>query len=230
MTTDVKTRHAQALAVVLVTSCVIAPMVSAPASASEFSNLGLKGTSDIQASQTASQVVDEVSAPAVASPAKKADADIIVVNQDLRSLIQDFARNLGVQAQISSAVRGKVQNRRLPSEPEGFLKALADEFTLGWFFDGPVLHVSSASEYATRLISLDRFKYDTLIEQMETVGLTTKRFSLRELPEANALLVTAPPQYVARVEVILEALKARQSSGDGIRVIRFGRTSRVEGS
>ncbi|MEM6666335.1 MAG: hypothetical protein AAF638_08025 [Pseudomonadota bacterium] len=161
--------------------------------------------------------------------ASTGSAGAIVVDQDLRSLLRDFGKRVGIRVKVEPGVRGRVRNARLPGDPEAFLAALGEAHDIDWFFDGDVLNVYPSSAAATRIIGLGNVRYDRLKAQLQESGLWTDRFPIRQMQEANAISLSGPPGYLARVEVIVESLKSGGGrSGGAVRVIRHGKVQFVD--
>lgn len=123
-----------------------------------------------------------------------------VVDQDLRVVLQEFGRNLGLRVALSDAVQGRVRGRLPELPPEQFLDHLARAFGLDWYFDGSVLSVSASSEAQTRFVKLRGLSVAALRDGLRRAGLLDARFALRAGPSADIAMVSGPPRYVALVE------------------------------
>ena len=147
-----------------------------------------------------------------------------VVDQDLRSLVGEYARDRGMTAQIGSDVRVRVANATLPLTPDRFVKALQDRYHVAAYFEGDRLVVADQSSAATRLIPLDALEFDRLKAQIAN-ALPAEAIALKHLPDSNSVLVTASAQLVAQVAGIIEASRSRADFGQ-VKVIRFGKISK----
>lgn len=129
----------------------------------------------------------------------------IVVDQDLRTVLEEFGRNTGVRVALSEGVQGRVRGN-LPQVPPGeFLEAVAKSYGLDWYFDGAVLHVSTTGEAGTRFIDLRGLSFSHLAAGLGQAGVTDPRFVLREGPSPGTVMVSGPPRYL---QLVVEAAAA----------------------
>lgn len=132
----------------------------------------------------------------------------LVVDQDLRAVLQEFGVNLDLRLVLSDAVQGHVRGRLPELPPRQFLDHLARVYGLDWYYDGLVLSVSAASEAATHLLPLKGVSADQLESGLAAAGLLDKRFPLHAGPTPDTALVSGPPRYVGLVEQSLKAMLA----------------------
>ncbi|MCC2113605.1 MAG: hypothetical protein KDJ16_16340 [Hyphomicrobiales bacterium] len=155
------------------------------------------------------------------------DGEVLIVDQDIASLIKDFAKKVGIRADISRGVRGRVRDLRLPTEPSAFLDELARRYQIDWYFEGNALHVSAISEAASRMIGLGNVDFDSVRTEVIAAGLDPDRFAMKNMEAAKAVMVSGPPSYIARVELIVESLVNGRPSGRTVRVMKFGYVQNV---
>lgn len=160
------------------------------------------------------------------SQVKAGDA-VYVVDQDLRSLLREFGKRIGANPVLSKGIEGRVKKAFIPTERQAFLDEMSRSYGIEWYFEGTTLHLSSRDEITSRLIGIKSLSVKTINSQIQKVDLNPARYPLQPVPEANAAMLTAPPSYIARVEIITESiLKAKKENGeDTIRFIKFGRKS-----
>ena len=162
--------------------------------------------------------------PASSTPLQNS---VYVVDQDLRTLLTEFSKRIGANAIMSKGLKGPVKKAFLPTDRQEFLEEMSRNHGVEWYFEGTTLHLSSRDEMTSRLIGIKSLTVDRINSQIRKVDLDPTRYPLQAVPEANAAMITAPPSYIARVEVISESiLKARRENGsDSIRFIKFGEKS-----
>lgn len=155
------------------------------------------------------------------------DGEVLIVDQDVASLIKDFAKKVGIRADISRGVRGRARDLRLPTEPSAFLDELSRRYQIDWYFEGNVLHVSASSEAASRMIGLGNVDFESVRTEVTAAGLDPDRFGMKNMDAAKAVMVSGPPSYIARVELIVESLVNGRPSGKTVRVMKFGYVQNV---
>ena len=132
----------------------------------------------------------------------------LVVDQDLRAVLQEFGANLDLRIVLSDAVQGRVRGRLPELPPRQFLDHLAQAYGLDWYYDGLVLSVSAASEAATHLLPLSGVSVERLEGGLAAADLLDRRFPLHAGPTPGTALVSGPPRYVGLVEQSLKAMLA----------------------
>ncbi len=152
---------------------------------------------------------------------------VYVVEQDLRAFLGDFARRMGLRADIAASVRGRLTKVKLPAEPMALLSELEKRHDIEWILEGELLKVSSRAELATRILPLGRITLEELLREMTAVGTDNSRYPLQKVGGSNAVIVTAPVQHVARIAALIETLKAGKSVGPDMKVIRAGVSQKV---
>jgi hypothetical protein len=152
---------------------------------------------------------------------------VYVVEQDLRAFLGDFARRMGLRADIAANVRGRLTKVKLPAEPMALLSELEKRHDIEWILEGELLKVSSRAELATRILPLGRITHEELVREMTAVGTDNSRYPLQKVGGSNAVIVTAPVQHVARIAALIETLKAGKSVGPDMKVIRAGVSQKV---
>ena len=135
----------------------------------------------------------------------------VVVDQDLRSVLQEFGSNLGLRLALSDGVQGRVRGRLPELPPRQFLDHLAQAYGLDWYYDGLVIAVSAVSEAATRFVPLQGFTVAALEDGLRTAGLLDTRFPVRPGPAGDVATVSGPPRYVDIVRQSLAAMVANRA-------------------
>ncbi|WP_188825698.1 type III secretion protein [Brucella endophytica] len=149
----------------------------------------------------------------------------VVLDQELRTALTEFGRNLGLPVVLSDAVNGRVRGRIEAKTAGEFLERLAGANGLTWYFDGSVLHVSADKEFMTRVIDSGRLSGEAVANEMRELGLADERFSLRAARNGNVISVSGPPAYIGVVGQLVERMQPEQIiAGDDprVRVFRGG--------
>lgn len=129
-----------------------------------------------------------------------ASFDYVVVDQDLRQVLQEFGRKLGLVIHLSDEVQGQVRNMASAPSAGAFLDTVAAEQNLVWFDDGVVLHVATADEVQTKIVPLGGASFDQLNTALGQLVVTGKRLGLRASATTGLVNITGPTDYVALVE------------------------------
>ncbi len=148
----------------------------------------------------------------------------VVVEQDVKEVLQELRRNLGLGAVISNKVSGTVRgSARHDDTAESFLRRLALEHDLVWYLDRDTLYVFAQEESVTQLLAarhLDAQRRNAIAKQWSAKG-SGVHVSVDE--SSRSLLVTGPPEFRARIAQIVAvppAPPAATGNGPGVTVFR----------
>lgn len=140
-------------------------------------------------------------------------------SKPLKEVLRDFASSQGMTLSMSNDIDGVVAGR-FDLKPENFIDMLSRSYGFSWYFDGVVLHVSSAKDVSSRLIKLSSGNTFQLREVLIRMGVMEKGFPIRFDHEANTALVQGPTQYVELVADIASHVEDR-SAKLGSSVVRI---------
>lgn len=123
----------------------------------------------------------------------------LIIDQDLRDVLVEFGRNLNVPTQVTPAIGGRRVKGPLHAAAgltaREFLQRLCDGYSLVWYFDGTVLHISSAEEIGTDLVRIDRSWSSDILKKLGDLGLSDPRFTVRVADDGGVLSVSGPPAF-----------------------------------
>lgn len=136
----------------------------------------------------------------------------MVVDQDLRTVLEEFGRNTGVRIALADGVKGRVRGSLPQAAPQEFLDAVTRSYGLDWYYDGAVLHVSTSGEAETRYLDLHGLPFAALASGLDKADLTDPRFVLRDGPAQGLVTVSGPPRYVRLVSEAATAMTAQRAA------------------
>jgi len=150
----------------------------------------------------------------------------MVIDQDIKGVLTEFGRNVGVPIDLSDQVKGRLRGRLAVAPAREFLERLCESYGLVWYFDGAVLHVSAKAEIRTELVSIGRLSPGEVSEKLNALGIADPRFPVRTTPDTGVVSVSGPPPFLSLVRQTLIALAPpppvrEDTHGDEIRVRVF---------
>jgi type III secretion protein C len=150
----------------------------------------------------------------------------MVIDQDIKGVLIEFGRNVGVPVDLSDQVKGRLRGRLAVAPAREFLDRLCESYGLVWYFDGAVLHISAKAEIRTELVSIGRLSPGAVGEKLNALGIADARFPVRSTQDAGVVSVSGPPPFVSLVRQTLTALAPpprvkEDNHGDEIRVRVF---------
>jgi type II secretory pathway component GspD/PulD (secretin) len=147
-------------------------------------------------------------------PIRAADGDwqqkpyhYVAIDQDLRSALAEFGRNLRVPVKLGDDVKGRLRAMPASGDAKGYLERLAQAHGLIWYFDGTTLHVDAQSALQTELVALNGTSPAQLDQMLRRLGVADSRFPLRSGGARGVIAVSGPPAYRHHVREALSQLK-----------------------
>jgi type II secretory pathway component GspD/PulD (secretin) len=133
----------------------------------------------------------------------------LVVDQDLRVVIEQFARNMNLPVRVSEDIathrlKGKVG----APNAKAFLQWLCDSYQLVWYFDGVTLHVLPQSLLQNSYLELGPVPLDELRQRLAGVGIADERFPFQPTGDLAFVSLAAPQAYTSAVRQVLDAMKS----------------------
>jgi len=146
-----------------------------------------------------------------------------VIDQDVKDVLMEFGRNIGVSVDVSEQVTGRLRGRLPVVTAKEFLDKLCESNGLVWYFDGSTLHVNTKAEVKTVLIDIGRVPSKQLTTRLTALGIADERFPVRTTPNGGVVSVSGPPSYVALVRQTLTAMARLASVPDNTRHVTIWR-------
>ena len=126
--------------------------------------------------------------------------------EDLPSLLREFAGGFSLALQLGPNVQGTVNGKFNTNSPTEFLNRLGGVYGFNWFVYGGTLFVSRSNDMKTRSVNSMGNSISALREALERLGVLDSRFGWGELPDQDIALVSGPPAYVDLVDRTVAAL------------------------
>jgi type III secretion protein C len=133
-----------------------------------------------------------------------------VIDQDLVAALQEFGSNMSIRMNISPEVRGRVQGPFPDLSAREFFDRILRHNNLEAYYDGSVLHVTSAKEVQSRLLVLGPVPFARFERVLNAFQITDTRYNVRRAPDADVALASGPPRFIALVEQTLTGLVAEE--------------------
>lgn len=149
--------------------------------------------------------------------------NFVVVDQNVRDTLIEFGRNNNISVRVTDAVRGRIHGSVTGLSPREFLDRVTKDNGLVWYYDGALLHVSSAAEVSTEIVTPLPASPDKAIEKLQASNILDDRFSVRPAGDGLSLAVTGPPAYRAAVIHAITTATAVLQKPRAVRVFRGGK-------
>ncbi|MCF5615593.1 type III secretion protein [Pseudomonas syringae] len=155
----------------------------------------------------------------------------VLVDQDIRGALTEFAQNLDLIVVFSEKVRGNARGTVRGATAGEFLGRLCDANQLSWYFDGNVLHIAGADEVGTRTFDLQGPRLAELQDYLARLEVSGQPMSSRVSPDNDSLFVSGPPAYLAQIQQRLDRQPVAEAAPvvreRGVRVFRGGVVTQV---
>ncbi|MCF5804948.1 MULTISPECIES: type III secretion protein [Pseudomonas syringae group] len=155
----------------------------------------------------------------------------VLVDQDIRGALTEFAQNLDLIVVFSDKVRGSARGTVRGKTAGEFLGRLCDANQLSWYFDGNVLHIAGADEVGTRVFDLQGAPLQELQDYLTRLEVSGQPMSSRVSPDNDSLFVSGPPAYLAQIQQHVDRQPVAEAAPvvreRGVRVFRGGVVTQV---
>ena len=150
----------------------------------------------------------------------------LVIDQDVKGVLVEFGRNVGLPVDVSDEVKGRLRGQISTATAREFLEGLCKSYGLIWYFDGTTLHVSAESEVRTDLVKVGPLSPAEAAEKLKALGVSDDRFPVRTTEDTGMVSVSGPPPFLSLARQTLIALASQVSPApeDRVRVFRGGPT------
>lgn len=148
------------------------------------------------------------------SPARAAEPNwppgpyrYFVIDQDLRTVLQEFGRHLNVPVRISETVGPtRIKGQLSASTARDFLEWICASYQLVWYFDGSILQVYHQSELRSEFFDRGPLPAEELTQRLERSGIADPRFPLRQTGDERLIAVVGPPSYLAKLRRVVASM------------------------
>ncbi|MBD8472950.1 type III secretion protein [Pseudomonas sp. CFBP 8770] len=158
----------------------------------------------------------------------------LIIDQDVRGVLQEMGSNLGFAVVISDAVKGKVRGKVAGDSAADFLAALSTANGLGWYFDGSTLFVDSANDTAARTFDTGTLSAAAVQGALAPLLAGGPRARLSVDASARRVSAAGAPGYLSLIDEQLAALRpplrhtaASQPAARSVRIFRGGAETQV---
>ena len=159
--------------------------------------------------------------------------EYVVINQDVRGILTEFGRNIGIPVMLTDKVSGRLHGdpgdrttgNSTPQSAGQFLNSLAKANDLTWYFDGSILYVSADQEFSTQLIDVGGLSAQEVVAELKRLSLMDERFGVRAGGNASTISVSGPPAFIKIVRELVNTMRPLPAvAGDDprVRVFRGG--------
>src|SRR5262245_18897059 len=95
----------------------------------------------------------------------------VVIDQELKDVLTEFAHQTGTPITIDPAVKGRVRGSWPSLTPRGFIKEMATRQGFTLYYDGERLNITPADSTQSRVISLGRVNPEKLTAALDRLGV-----------------------------------------------------------
>lgn len=129
----------------------------------------------------------------------------------LANVLRDVGAHQGVPVIVSQKIDDSFIGSLNGVHPAQAFDRLATLHHLAWYFDGQTIHVYKADEFGSRLVAPTYLKIESLIQQLNFVGVLDKRYcQVREVSGSNAMEIHGLPVCLERVEKLARELDTQK--------------------
>jgi type II secretory pathway component GspD/PulD (secretin) len=158
----------------------------------------------------------------------------LVIDQDVRNVLEELASNLGIGLAMADEVKGKVRGKVRGETAEGFLAAICAASGLSWYYDGTTLFVDNAAGNARRTFDIHVLPTARVQQALAALSSGGARSGLQVDERQHQVVASGPRGYLQLIDRQLAALlPAAQPSNrerplpGSVRIFRGGAQTEV---
>ena len=130
---------------------------------------------------------------------------ITVQEKPLKEFLQDLFAFAGITAVFSDKVRGSVSGQFTETADKTF-DDIVRAYGLLPYYDGSVMHISSASQVQSKSIKTDPELVDQILTQIIKLDLTDSRQSIQVIKKSGLIKARGSAQFVLDIEELVESI------------------------
>lgn len=140
------------------------------------------------------------------SEARPVALDYLIVGQDVATLFEVIARDVGMRLDLSDKVNGTLVDTRLTGARDEVMDAATGKLDLDWFAFNGVIYVSNRSDALARIVRLGGLKADRVLNVLIESGLAVERLDIKPSADGASLALSGPPKLLALAEAMIEGI------------------------
>lgn len=139
-----------------------------------------------------------------------AEVDLYVVGAPVKSVLEQVMLALGAEAKIADGVHQIATSYRVAGNKARIFTDMTKAFDLVFFEFNGIVYVSSTVDMITKIIKIEGSSSEYAIAALRESGLPLGRFSVAPVAGSNAIVVTAPKDFVVLAEALLLSMSPEQ--------------------
>jgi len=161
--------------------------------------------------------------PAQTAGAPRNDAlNLYVVGAPMKSVLEQIMVSFGADSRISPSIDQVVSSYRIEGSLDDILLDLESSFDLVYFKFNDVVYVSRVEDIETKILRIEGATPQAAVAALQSSGLPTDRFAVGTVMGSNAVVVTAPEEFIEIAEALLLAMEPTEVGGETGIVVRRG--------
>jgi len=135
-------------------------------------------------------------------PWKSAQYSHIAEDEQLSTLLREFAADQGVNIVVSEKVQGKIRGRFGPMPPQRYLDVITRQNGLIWYYDGTAVFVYRGDELESEIFQLRRVQSDAVLAALRDLDVPVDKNAIRISSDKTLMHVIGAPRFVQIVRNI----------------------------
>ena len=123
----------------------------------------------------------------------------------LNDFIKDFFGSIGIIATVSPSVSGKISGQ-FDGDPQNVFNDIVKAYSLLSYYDGSVMHISTATEIQSKKLTVNPKKINDFIRLVDRLDLRDSVHTIKVLSEKGVVHVRGTPEFISDVEDVVLAI------------------------
>jgi type II secretory pathway component GspD/PulD (secretin) len=149
---------------------------------------------------------NQILSPQTGLTSLEQNMDYYVLQQDIRSVLEDISSVIKIPIITASNVKGKATAGQYSGAAMQVITNITHDLNLHWYFDGSTIYVTRVSDAITHIIPLQGISVQELVYALQKATTSAKQFPFRYDDHNNIIVLYGPPKYVAFIEMLAQSL------------------------
>ncbi|MDJ0631109.1 MAG: hypothetical protein QNJ44_22820 [Rhodobacter sp.] len=148
--------------------------------------------------------------------------NLYVVGAPMDAVLEQVMVSFGSDSKIEGNVDQIVSSYRVQGDLREIMAGLEEAFDLVFFEFNDVFYASRAADIKTKILKIEGETPEAAMAALRLSGLPTDRFSVSSVAGSDAVIVTAPEEFIKIAEALLLAMEPKAAGNENGIVVRRG--------
>ena len=136
--------------------------------------------------------------------------DMYVVGAPMVRVLEQVITWHNLDIKIEGGVDQQITSYRVHGDLSSILNDFQRSYEMTFFTFNDIVYASRAADITTKILKIEGATPDAAIESLRLSGLPVDRYSVAPVAQSDALVVSAPEEFIKITEALLLSMKPQQ--------------------